>query len=219
MIDVPSQFILLGAEFTAASDAGFSPARYYTLPTFLSGIEGERAERSVERLRLNFIILTFLFSNKFASTERGIFASSFYSDSSGLGLVTSVVAPVYKDGNVMGVIGVDVTVLDLVSDLVFDREFETSYAFIVDAAGNVVWHPALPSPEDITGPPVKIKDLEISDGFEEFVMPGLLSGTTGTAQVTKSSAVARGDATYAGFALKSRTVTFAWRPIAGTPFR
>ena len=40
-----------------------------------------------------------------------------------------MVAPVYDGAALLGVVGIDVTVLELVADLVFDREFSSSYAF------------------------------------------------------------------------------------------
>jgi hypothetical protein len=177
----------------AVADAGFEPARYYML----------------------------LKDDVLSTTP---FASAFYEDtagsSGGLGLVTTVVSPVVVDGALKGVVGVDVTVQDLVSDLVFDREYTSSYSFIVDSAGQVVWHPALPSPQDAKGvEPVKITDLEISDGFKESVLDSLLDGSTGSEEVTMDMVQARGDATFAGFGTVERTVTYAYHPIPSTPFR
>jgi hypothetical protein len=177
----------------AVTDAGYEPARYYMVL------------KNEPMLTMPFV-------------------SAFYEDtagsSGGLGLVTTVVAPVVVDGSLKGVVGVDVTVQDLVSDLLFDVDFLSSYSFIVDSAGQVVWHPALPSPQDAKGvEPVTITDLEVSDGFKNNVLAGLLDGSTGSQEVTMDMVQARGDATYAGFGRIERTVTYAYRPIDNTPFR
>ena len=173
-------------EVMAQQDAGFSPARYYTLPAL--------------------------------ATNRETFASAFYLDSS-LGMVTSVVSPVVVDGAIRAMVGTDVMVQELVADLVFERDFSSSYPFIVDSAGQTVWHPALPAPADGAVEPVNILDLEISSGFKNNVVAGLIAGESGSWSGTVSVPVPRGDATYSGFAQVSREVTFAWKPIAGTPFR
>ena len=180
-------------EMTVAN-AGFDPARYYTA----SGI-------AVSAPNAN---------------DQAPFASSFYTDSSGLGLVTTVVAPVSDGSKVRGVVGIDVTAMDLIGDLIFESgKFTSSYAFLVDSAGQTIWHPTLPSPDNKTAEPVDIKDLEISSGFLTNVRPGLVAGETGSATVMVDMPVARGDATYAGFSSVTRSVEYAWKPIAGTPFR
>ena len=84
------------------------------------------------------------------------------------------------------------------ADLVFDREFVKGYPFIVDSAGQVVWHPALPSPSEGSIEPTNIADIEITPEFATDVMPGLVAGETGSATIYVSMPIARGDATYAG---------------------
>ena len=181
----------------ATADAGFTPARYYAHPN--------------------------LNKNPGLGSSADTFASAFYMDNSGLGLVSTIVSPVHHPAATLrGVVGVDVTVLELVADLVFDREFTSSYAFIVDAAGTAVWHPALPSPGDASDAsvePTHIADLEVSAGFAAHVLPGLLSGGTGAKALTIAMPTARGDATFAGFGKVTRPVTFAWRPIVGSALR
>jgi len=98
------------------ANAGFSPARYYTV----EGIASTASE----------------------ADSAAPFASSFYTDSSGLGLVTTVVAPVVHDGTIRGVVGIDVTAIELIADLIFESgKFTTSYAFVVDSVGQAIWHP------------------------------------------------------------------------------
>ena len=175
------------AEVMAPQDAGFSPARYYTLPAL--------------------------------ATNRDTFASAFYVDNSGLGMITSIVSPIVVDGAIRAMVGTDVMVQELVADLLFEKDFSSSYSFIVDSAGQTVWHPALPAPQDGAVEPVNILDLEISNGFKNNVVAGLIAGESGSWSGTVAMAVPRGDATYAGFNQVTREVTFAWEPIVRTPFR
>ena len=55
------------------------------------------------------------------------------------GLVTTVAVPVYSGSGsgrkLAGVIGVDVTVADLVEDITYFRRGEQSYAFVIDGKG------------------------------------------------------------------------------------
>ena len=180
----------------APAEAGFAPARYYA------------------HAALN--------KNPAPGTSASAaFASAFYEDSSGLGLVTTIVAPVYDAASaaLRGVVGLDVTVQELVADVVFDREFTSSYAFLVDAAGSAIWHPALPNPTDGVAEAVNIVDLEVSPAFASQVYAELVAGTQNQKTISVAAPVARGDATYSGFATVTRSVTFAYRAIAGTPFR
>ncbi|GMI31153.1 hypothetical protein TeGR_g15295, partial [Tetraparma gracilis] len=146
-------------------------------------------------------------------------ASAFYMDTSGLGLVTTIVTPVVAGGVTKGIVGLDVTLLDLIEDLIFDRDFKGGYPFIVDSAGQAIWHPSLPNPVEGSVEPTNIADIEITPEFATDVMPGLVAGETGSATIYVSMPIARGDATYAGFATDYTQVTFAWQPVAGTPFR
>ena len=119
-VDLPAgNGLRAAADWTTAfghADAGFAPARYYAHASLRKTLSGAAA-----------------------ATPAAAFASAFYEDNSGLGLVTTIVAPVLHGGALRGVVGLDVTVLELVADLVFEREYSASYAFIVNAAGSAVW--------------------------------------------------------------------------------
>ena len=56
------------------------------------------------------------------------------------GICITIATPVYRDGNLLGVVGADFT-LDTITDIVNNISYENGeYAFLVDASGNIVMH-------------------------------------------------------------------------------
>ena len=55
------------------------------------------------------------------------------------GLMTTVSLPVYgSSGNFVGVVGVDITLADLFSDVDYFQQGVNSYAFVIDNVGTIV---------------------------------------------------------------------------------
>ena len=107
-----------------------------------------------------------------------------YFDASGLGTVITVSRPLYNNGNLSGVSGVDLTIPDLLGDAAFFGEGSLSYAFVVDDRGCVragcfcvpvplflttpfsvhlrhhhsraILHPSLVLPTEVNEPPVLV---------------------------------------------------------------
>lgn len=143
-----------------------------------------------------------------------------YFDASGLGLITTAALPVYVGTTLRGVVGVDLTIADLVAEAAFFGEGDRlSYAFIVDNNGKVLVHPLMPAPAAVEEPPtvMDISSFETSNGFHE-VRADLLARETGSARLTVTRAFSRGTALKEGV----RTVTFDARyiyaPIPQSPF-
>lgn len=65
--------------------------------------------------------------------------SPVYFDATGLGLVTTIAEPVYdRQGQLVGVIGLDITLDELQANIENARFFETGYSFLVDEQGNAI---------------------------------------------------------------------------------
>jgi hypothetical protein len=177
--------------------------------------------------------------------EGDVRLSALYFDSLGLGMVTTAAAPIYVSGNLMGVMGADVPVSEIVVDMnavatgAGSSKKETaaqetlartptSYAFVVDASGVVVWHPLLKLPADLTKEPhaVNIQSLETAPDFNSKVWAvlqadfadGAFYPLTNSVSITGEYVTATGDSTYSGYDLETRTFTYAWDRLAGTDF-
>jgi GAF domain-containing protein len=62
-----------------------------------------------------------------------------YVDATGLGLVTTAAAPAYdKDQNLVGVVGFDVTLNELISRIEAARLLKTGYSFLIDGSGKAI---------------------------------------------------------------------------------
>jgi hypothetical protein len=145
-------------------------------------------------------------------------ASALYADYSGLGLVTTVALPLGSVGNVEAVVGLDVPIMDLVSDLVMLNGFELSYAFMVDTTGFAIWHPALPSPSDGTLTTIHLLDLEPGADFENIVYPAMFAESAGSKTILTEHLIPVGDVRYSGFHTLKREVTYAWQTVPNTDF-
>jgi GAF domain-containing protein/HAMP domain-containing protein len=65
--------------------------------------------------------------------------SPVYFDATGLGLVTTIAEPVYdRQGRLLGVIGLDITLTELQANIENARLLQTGYSFLVDDQGNAI---------------------------------------------------------------------------------
>ena len=69
--------------------------------------------------------------------------SPVYLDATGLGLVTTVAIPAYKpDGELIGVIGLDLTLDEIRANIETTSFYENGYSFLIDSTGNAIVLPA-----------------------------------------------------------------------------
>ena len=69
-------------------------------------------------------------------------------------VVESYLIPVYKTGALIGVLGMDIPLDTLTSQMSSIKVYETGFAFLADAQGNVLYHPTLKrgdAPASLTG--------------------------------------------------------------------
>ena len=85
-----------------------------------------------------------------------------------LGLVTTVSLSCHHNGQFIGVVGVDITMSDLLADVTYFSQGQSSYAFLVDRTdGRTMMHPLLPAPSSVTEPPIFV-DIRTLEPEEEF---------------------------------------------------
>ena len=73
------------------------------------------------------------------------------------GLLTSITLPCYYQGKFIGVVGTDISMEDLLSEITYFQRGQSSYAFMVDSSGRTMMHPLLPAPSDAFGDPIFIE--------------------------------------------------------------
>lgn len=85
------------------------------------------------------------------------------------GLLMSITLPCFHEGKFIGVAGTDINMDDLLSDITFFNQGQSTYAFMISISGRTLIHPLLPAPTDAYGDPVflDIRTLEPETEFEE----------------------------------------------------
>lgn len=81
----------------------------------------------------------------------------------------SITLPCFHEGKFIGVAGTDINMDDLLSDITFLNQGQSTYAFMISNSGRTLIHPLLPAPTDAYGDPVflDIRTLEPEKEFEE----------------------------------------------------
>jgi GAF domain-containing protein/HAMP domain-containing protein len=115
--------------------------------------------------------------------ERKPWWTPVYADATGLGLVTTAAIPVYdQQQNLLGVIGIDVTLTDMAKNIEQTRLLTSGYSFLLDNNGNVIALPdqgyidILGASQEVSG--VNANLLESPTGFRSIIEK-MMSGQTG----------------------------------------
>lgn len=82
--------------------------------------------------------------------DKKIIWSALYDDAAGRGLMITVTAPVYTKKGFEGVVGTDILLTNIISDITSYSPIEKSYAFLIDKEGNTIAFPDK-AYEDILG--------------------------------------------------------------------
>ncbi len=91
---------------------------------------------------------------------KAVFTEPYYDDVNGKNLLMSSAAiPDFKDGTLLGVVGIDILLEDLVSEIAQVKPYATSQAFLISSRYNYVTNPK----RDLIGKPVNL-----AFGDEEF---------------------------------------------------
>lgn len=83
------------------------------------------------------------------------------------GLLTSITLPCYHRGKFIGVVGTDISMADLLSDITYFQKGQSSYAFMADSSGRTMMHPLLPAPSSAYGDPI-FMDITALEPEPEF---------------------------------------------------
>ncbi|XP_006825614.1 VWFA and cache domain-containing protein 1-like [Saccoglossus kowalevskii] len=93
-----------------------------------------------------------------------------YMDQIGKGLVMTITQACYYNNRLLGIVGIDLNMGDMLEDITYFEEGELSYAFMVDDQGYTLMHPSLPRPTFMKSQPMHadISHFENVDGFTEI---------------------------------------------------
>ena len=70
------------------------------------------------------------------------------------GLLASITLPCYYQGRFIGVVGTDISMEDLLSEITYFQRGQSSYAFMADSSGRTMMHPLLPAPSAAYADPI-----------------------------------------------------------------
>ncbi|KAL9960905.1 hypothetical protein ACROYT_G034413 [Oculina patagonica] len=143
-----------------------------------------------------------------------------YVDAFGGGLLTTISLPCYYDGKFFGVVGTDLSMEDLLSEITYFREGQASYAFMAESSGRTMMHPLLPAPSNAGDNPIfmDIRDLEPHPTFNSVVFDSMKRGGSGNVTFVSKRYVARGGEVSEGVTVVELESTYFWRPVKDTNF-
>ncbi|XP_033636500.1 VWFA and cache domain-containing protein 1-like [Asterias rubens] len=126
-------------------------------------------------------------------------------DTTGGGLILTVSQTCYLNSRLLGIVGLEVNMADLLEDITYFKEGDRSYAFITDMAGFTIMHPSLARPIMASEPPLyaDISHFEQSVNFNK-VRQSMISGESGTMILQRS-------------ANDSTVVHYTWEPVGNAP--
>jgi len=83
-------------------------------------------------------------------------------------LLTSITLPCYHGGKFIGVVGTDISMEDLLSEVTYFEKGQSRYAWMADSSGRAMMHPLLPAPSHGFVDPIfmDITALEPEPGFD-----------------------------------------------------
>ncbi|XP_076108895.1 VWFA and cache domain-containing protein 1-like [Mytilus galloprovincialis] len=138
---------------------------------------------------------------------------------SGIGLMTSMCRQVSITQGFNGVACTDVKVSELLKDVEYFEEGNSSYAFMIDKTGRTIVHPLLPDPTYLQTDPVlvDITTLERSPGSEN-IMSSIKSGLSGNKTLLTYFTIPRGNLINDGTSFRIVNATFYWSPVENTDF-
>ncbi|KAK3718988.1 hypothetical protein QZH41_013156, partial [Actinostola sp. cb2023] len=138
-----------------------------------------------------------------------------------LGMYVTLGVPCYtKSMELIGVVGIDTTLSELLKNTEAFGPGELSYNFVIETdTGRALVHPQLPVPESITNEPIfiNIKYLEQSAGFST-VLVSMMRRETGTKVLHTQRVLSRGNPEFNGYRGVTADFTYSWRPVNNTNF-
>ena len=134
------------------------------------------------------------------------------------GIVTSVIKAVYVHNSLVGVIGNDM----VLSELLYDRkelESPDAYAFLIKRIGNVMYHPLIPEGETVSSDFVAadITMLELGEDVYREVLRYMQIAENGDKTVNVSMVPWKGSYKY-GIRLVNETLTYHFRNVSISNF-
>ncbi|XP_070564127.1 VWFA and cache domain-containing protein 1-like [Ptychodera flava] len=149
-----------------------------------------------------------------------------YQAASGIGLVTTVGLPVRHNNELKGVVGVDLLVTDITSELTYFRDGQLCYPFVFDgetkAVGRTLVHPQLPIPsvDDTSNIFIHITSFEREDEFKKDVFDVVTKSSIDSGEATYVSKryLPRGNSEKEGVQVIEVGTTVFWTKIPESPF-
>lgn len=80
----------------------------------------------------------------------------------------SITLPCFHNGEFIGVTGTDISIEDLLSDITFFNQGQSTYAFMITNSGRTLIHPLLPEPTHAYGEPVYL-DIRALEPEKDFI--------------------------------------------------
>ncbi|XP_077980933.1 VWFA and cache domain-containing protein 1-like [Glandiceps talaboti] len=107
-----------------------------------------------------------------------------YIDRIGKGLIMTITQSCYYNNRLLGIVGIDLNMGDVLEDITYFEEGELSYAFMIDDQGYTLQHPTLPRPCFVNNQPMHadISHFEQVPNFSE-IRRSMINGGYGRVKI------------------------------------
>ncbi|EDO46979.1 predicted protein [Nematostella vectensis] len=171
----------------------------------------------IGRLREEMVTYyNFFFSANDPSTAEPRIAVPYH-DAWGLGLITTVTLPCYHGNTFVGVVGIDITMGDLLADVSYFGAEQESYAFVIDGSGRGLVHPLLPMPSNADQDYASLEIRTLEPDAPNSIFDSMQSGESGEERLLTRRFLPRAGSK-AGVRVRTVNTTYYWQKVDGTNF-
>ncbi|XP_048587905.1 VWFA and cache domain-containing protein 1 [Nematostella vectensis] len=171
----------------------------------------------IGRLREEMVTYyNFFFSANDPSTAEPRIAVPYH-DAWGLGLITTVTLPCYHGNTFVGVVGIDITMGDLLADVSYFGAEQESYAFVIDGSGRGLVHPLLPMPSNADQDYASLEIRTLEPDAPNSIFDSMQSGERGEERLLTRRFLPRAGSK-AGVRVRTVNTTYYWQKVDGTNF-
>ncbi|KAK3087851.1 hypothetical protein FSP39_011482 [Pinctada imbricata] len=176
-----------------------------------------RFERITDADRLRTAMATYYQYFAYTGSSSPVFTPPYIDLFSDIGIILSVCLPVYHSGSFIGVTCTDIELGNLLSDITYLSESESSYMFMIDGYGRTLVHPLLPIHQSELPDVVDIQYFERATGVTN-VLESMVNQGNGTTTLATKIVQQRGEMIREGDEVRDISARYVWSNVQNSNY-